>query len=646
MRRNHLATNEADTAELPTASRFRRKYPVGAEFLRRGVHFRVWAPKCKQVDVLLTSGPGAPGSVALKRETGGYFAAMANAAFAGTRYRFRLDRQEVSFPDPASRFQPDGPHGDSEVIDSSYPWTDQKWKGRRLEGQVLYEMHVGTFTRDGTWAAAELQLAELSSAGITTVELMPVAEFPGRFGWGYDGVNLFAPSWLYGTPRQFRAFVDTAHSHRLAVILDVVYNHLGPDGNYLRQFSDDYFSRTHTTDWGEAINFDDENSLPVREFFLANATYWIKEFHLDGLRVDATQNIYDTSSVHILKELTKQVRFAARPRTATVIAENEPQNGDLVRPGQRGGFGMDAMWNDDFHHSATVALTGRNEAYYTDHRGSAQEFISAAKHGFLYQGQWYSWQKQRRGSPALDLPPAAFVTFIQNHDQIANSATGQRVHKISSPGAFRALTALLLLGPGTPMLFQGQEFAASAPFRYFSDHKPEISKLVLKGRAEFLSQFRSLRNPESQTIFSDPGNPATFEQCKLDFSERERHAGTYALHKDLLRLRREDPVFAAQTKGGVDGAILSSRAFVLRFFSASHGDRLLLVNLDVDLKLAIAPEPLLAPPRSRRWEVLLSTEDPKYGGAGVYPPDDEEGWRIPGLAALVLAPAPLEQADS
>jgi maltooligosyltrehalose trehalohydrolase len=631
----------------PRRSSVRRKYPIGAEVSRAGTHFRVWAPKRKRVDVVLLSGPGAPGCVALKPEPEGYFSGLVPAARSATRYRFRLDGNDAwSFPDPASRYQPDGPHGDSEVVDPRYQWTDHRWKGPKLQGQVLYEMHIGTFTQEGTWSAAAAQMEELSKAGITTVEVMPIAEFPGRFGWGYDGVGLFAPTWLYGTPHQLRAFVDAAHRRHIAVILDVVYNHLGPDGNYLSEFSEDYFSGKHTTDWGEAINFDDTNCGPVREYFSTNAGYWIKEFHFDGLRLDATQNIYDNSSVHILKEITRRVRAAARPRSTLMVAENEPQDGELARPAERGGYGMDALWNDDFHHSAMVALTGRSEAYYTDYRGSAQEFISAAKHGFLYQGQWYSWQNQRRGTPVLDLPPEAFITFIQNHDQIANSATGLRIHSQSSPGAYRAFTALLLLGPGTPMLFQGQEFAASKPFRYFSDHKPEISKLVLKGRAEFLSQFLSLRNPESQVILADPGNPATFQQCKLDFSEREKHADVYALHKDLLRLRREDPVFRAPKKNCLDGSVLDRRAFVLRFFDAAHGDRLLLANLDADLELTADPDPLLAPPRGMHWEVLFSTEDQKYGGSGIYSPEGEHGWRIPGQAAMVLIPSARERENA
>jgi len=499
-------------------------------------------------------------------------------------------------------------------------------------------MHVGTFTKEGTWKAAEGQLTELAALGITIVEVMPVADFPGRFGWGYDGVDLFAPSWLYGKPEDFRSFVNTAHAHGVGVILDVVYNHLGPDGNYLKCCSSRYFSEQHTTDWGEAINFDGEEAGPVREFYCANAAYWIEEFHLDGLRLDATQNIYDDSSPHILEEIVRAARKRARGRELFIVAENEPQDVRLLRPPARGGFGMDAVWNDDFHHSAVVALTGHNEAYYTDYLGRAQEFVSAAKYGFLYQGQWYSWQKQGRGTAALHIPRAAFVTFIENHDQVANSARGKRMHQITGAGKLRAMTTLLLLGPGTPMLFQGQEFASSARFRFFSDHKPEISKLVLQGRAEFLAQFRSLRGAEAQELLADPGNPWTFESCKLDFSERERHREWYALHGDLLRLRRKNPMTGSPAQGGFDGAVLSDSAFLLRYIDGK-GDWLLLVNLGADLWLQQAPEPLLAPPMGRRWRLLFSSEDPKYGGNGVYSPQAEDGWRIPGEAAVVMAAA-------
>jgi maltooligosyltrehalose trehalohydrolase len=621
-----------------------RRLPVGAEVQPGGgVHFRVWAPRRQRVEAVLERGGPGRGresfTVPLAAEGNGYFSGLAPAARAGMLYRFRLDGGADPYPDPASRFQPEGPHGPSQIIDPDrFRWTDQSWAGVPLPGQVLYEMHVGTFTHEGTFAAAERELPELAAAGITVLEVMPVSDFPGRFGWGYDGVDLFAPTRLYGEPDDFRRFVDRAHALGVGVILDVVYNHVGPDGNYLKQFSSHYFSTRHVTEWGEGINFDGENSGPVREFYVANAGYWVDEFHLDGLRLDATQSISDDSPEHILAAVARRVREAARGRATLLVAENEPQHVKLVRPPEQGGYGLDALWNDDFHHSAMVAMTGHTDAYYADYRGSPQEFVSAAKYGYLYQGQRYSWQRKRRGTPAFGLPPAAFVTFTQNHDQVANSGRGERCHRLTSPGRYRALTALLLLGPGTPMLFQGQEFAASSPFHYFADHNPELAKLVRQGRVTFLEQFRTLCSPEVQKYFADPESPKTFARCKLDFAERERHAEAYALHRDLLKLRREDDVFRAQRPGGVDGSVLGPEAFVLRFFGADGADRLLLVNLGTDLHLDAAPEPLLAPPEGQVWAVIWASEDPRYGGHGVAPPETEENWRVPGHAAIVLKP--------
>ncbi|MBY0430339.1 MAG: malto-oligosyltrehalose trehalohydrolase, partial [Rhodospirillales bacterium] len=359
-------------------------------------------------------------------------------------------------------------------------------------------------------------LEGLAGLGITVLELMPAADFPGHFGWGYDGVNLFAPTRLYGRPDDFRAFVDHAHGVGLAVILDVVYNHFGPDGNYLKCFAENYVTDRYKTEWGEAVNFDGPDAGPVRTFFLTNARYWIEEFHLDGLRLDATQCFYDASDEHILSALSQTVRQAAGKRRTLLVAENEPQHPRLVRSVKSGGYGLDMLWNDDLHHSAMVALTGRNEAYYKDHAGKPQEFISAAKYGYLYQGQYYSWQSKRRGLPALDLEPWHFVNYLQNHDQVANSAHGWRAHRLTSPGRWRAMTALLLLLPGTPMLFQGQEFSASAPFLYFADHKPDLGRLVASGRAEFLSQFPSVTDPAVQEHLADPRARATFEASRLD----------------------------------------------------------------------------------------------------------------------------------
>jgi len=607
---------------------------------RGGVNFRVWMPDATDVQLCLVNEDKVPlHSSSLSREEGGYFAGKVNDAEPGSLYGFRCDDDPNCYPDPASRFQPLGPHGPSQVIDPNrFAWKDQDWPGVAIGSQVIYEMHIGTFTREGTWRSGAEQLPLLAELGVTVLEIMPVAEFPGRFGWGYDGVNLFAPTRLYGTPDDFRAFVDRAHALGLAVILDVVYNHLGPDGNYLPFFSRYYLNTQLKTDWGAAINFDGEQSGPVREYYVANATYWIREFHLDGLRLDATQDIHDTSPEHILAVISREARRAAGERSIILVAENEPQLVKHVRPADEGGYALDGLWNDDFHHSATVLLTGRNEAYYSDHLGRAQEFVSAAKYGFLYQGQWYRWQKQPRGTRGFDLPPAAFVHFIQNHDQIANTAAGERAHRRTSPGRYKAMTALLLLSPQTPMLFQGQEFAASSPFFYFADHRTDLADKIAKGRREFMSQFPSIGTPEMQQRMPDPGDPQTFVRSKVDWSDRSEHAEIVALHRDLLQMRREDPVFAAQRPGGIDGAVLAERAFVLRFFGPGGDDRLLVVNFDPDLPLDPMPEPLLAPPGDEGWEVAWSSEEVRYGGAGIPPLEAIGPWVIPGHAALVLRP--------
>jgi maltooligosyltrehalose trehalohydrolase len=613
-----------------------RRIPIGAEPHGDGIHFRVWASRARAVDVEDESGA----ATSLKPEADGYFSGVAPIAVGG-RYRYRLDDGRT-YPDPASRFQPDGPHGPSAVVDpDAFRWTDSEWRGVRRAGQVIYEMHVGTFTREGTWRAAARELPELARLGVTVVEMMPVADFPGRFGWGYDGVSLFAPTRLYGSPDDLRDFVDRAHAVGIGVILDVVYNHLGPDGNYLGVFAPEYFTQRYANEWGQAVNFDGADAAPVREFFVANAAYWIDEFHMDGLRLDATQQMFDASPRHVLLDIAARARAAAPHRSVLIVAENEPQHARLVRALDRGGYGLDALWNDDFHHTARVAVTGRAEAYYMDYGGRPQELVSAVKHGFLYQGQHYAWQRKRRGTGARDVPPAALVAYIQNHDQVANSVRGERLHTATSPGRWRAITALLLLGPATPMLFQGQEFAASAPFVYFADQRPELAALVRKGRTEFLAQFPSIAALGVGACVLDPGDPATFERCKLDLDERVRHAGAYALHRDLLAMRRDDTVFGSQGAHGIDGAVLGPEAFTLRFFGEDGGDdRLLVVNLGADVPLPIVPEPLLAPPENARWVIVWSSEDPRYGGCGAAPFDPDGPWRLPAQAALVLRPTP------
>lgn len=624
-------------AAMTTKTKRARRLPVGAEHSPgRGVHFRVWAPRRRRVSVVFEDPGGSERpELGLEPEAGGYFSGSSETARPGTLYRYRLDG-EGPFPDPASRFQPRGPHGPSQVVDpSAYAWRDASWRGARREGRVLYELHIGTYTREGTWEAAGRRLRELAELGINAVEIMPVADFPGRFGWGYDGVNLFAPTRLYGAPDEFRAFVDRAHGLGLAVILDVVYNHFGPDGNYLSRFSP-YYVKDAATEWGSAINFDGDRSGPVREYFASNAAYWISEYHLDGLRLDATQAVVDSSPSHILADAARAARSAAGGRTIVVFAENEPQEARLARPAPEGGCGLDALWNDDFHHASRVALTGRREAYFSGYLGSPQELLSCVMRGFLYQGQYYAWQRQRRGTPAGDLPPAAFVHYLENHDQVANSFDGARLTRLAEAGRRRALTAVLLLGPQTPLLFQGQEFDSSAPFLYFADHSGELAKAVREGRRTFLAQFPSAASPAAQACLHDPADPAAFERSKLDDGERERNAGARAFHRDLIRLRREEP-FRSQGSGGLAGAVLTAAAFAIRFSAARGGDRLLVVNLGPGGDLDPAAEPLLAAPGRGRWLLQWSSEDPAYGGRGAASPVDDEGrWSLPAFSASLL----------
>jgi len=574
-----------------------RRRAVGAELTGEGAHFRVWAPELRSISVAIEGGP----EVALEREEDGYFSQLVPDIAAGARYRYRIGDQ--LFPDPASRFQPEGPHGPSEVVDPrTFQW--REWRGiEAAKDHVIYEMHIGTFTQGGTFAAAAEKLPLLVDVGIDIIEVMPLHEFPGTFGWGYDGVDLWAPSHLYGTPDDFRRFVDTAHFLGIGVILDVVYNHFGPDGCYLRQFTPSYFI-DRKNDWGDALNFE---AAGVREFLAGNAAYWIDEFRLDGLRLDATQSIDDRS---MIGEIVTRARAAAGAREILIVAENEPEDVALIDEEH-----VDALWNDDWHHAAMVALTGHAEAYYSDYRGKPQEFVSMAQFGFLFQGQRYSWQENRRGTPSLHLPPRCFISYLQNHDQVANSASGARIQQLTSPGRLRAMTALLLLQPQMPMLFQGQEFGSSKPFLYFADHKPELAAAVAKGRREFLEQFPTIATGDY--VLAPPHARETFEVCKLDFEEREQNAAIVDFHRELIRLRRADPL--------IGGAVLGAEAFLLRW-----PDRLLIVNLGRDLHLDPAPEPLLAPPKDARWELIWSSEP------GTPPLESDENWRIPAECAVLL----------
>jgi maltooligosyltrehalose trehalohydrolase len=609
---------------------------IGAIPHPRGTQFRIWAPLAHEVDVVLE---GNDLRYPLGAEEDGYFSGLLKEACVDRRYRFSLDGGEA-FPDPASRYQPEGPHGASQIIDpGSYVWSEAEmhWPGVSIEGQVLYELHIGTLTPQGTFLSALHEFSRLQDLGITVLECMPLAEFSGNVGWGYDGVDLFAPFHRYGHPDDLRRMIDAAHQRGLGVILDVVYNHLGPDGNYLGKYSNHYFSDKNT-EWGNAINFDGEHSKPVRDFFLANVAHWISEYHFDGLRLDATQSIHDTGShgTHIIAEIGQCVRASANGRKTIVLAENEPQDSRLICSVDQNGYGLDAVWNDDFHHSAVVAVTGRREAYFSDHLGQPQEFISAAKYGYLYQGQYYSWQQHPRGTSSLSCDAKAFITFLENHDQIANFGRSQRMRLLSSPSRYRAMTALWLLIPGTPMFFQGQEYGAQTPFHYFAGHTGELAAAVTRGRGSFMLQFGTQDTPEMKNCVANPEDPETFRQSVLDPSEQERHLEIVQLHTDLLALRRTDSVLS-RNDCRIDGAVLGQSCFVLRYLTSSREDRLLLVNFGVGLDLPHLPEPLTAPPACCEWMVQWSSEWPKYGGCGSYAPDRFGPWHVTGESTQLLA---------
>jgi maltooligosyltrehalose trehalohydrolase len=602
----------------------------GAVVTETGAEFRVWAAAHERLSLVLEDGP----ELAMHPEGDGFFNRRVADVRAGQRYWYRLPAGLR--PDPASRFQPEGPLGPSQLVDGRrFPWTDHDWGGAGANHRhVFYEMHIGTFTQEGTWAAAIGRLPHLADLGVTTLEVMPIASFAGRFGWGYDGVYLFAPTHQYGTPDDVRRFVNEAHRLGLAVILDVVYNHFGPVGNFFAEFSPSI--NGEPGEWGDSINYDGAGSQPVREFMAENAAYWIREFHFDGLRLDAVGALRDTSDEHVVSAICDAARRAAGARPVFIVGECEGQDSRLFKATGRYRDGLDAIWNEDWHHTAVVRLTGRRQAYFTDYRGSAPEFASMARHGFLYQGQYYSWQKHARGGYALGLPAWCFVNFLENHDQVANTGPGDRLYRFTAPADWRALTALLLLGPGLPLLFQGQEFGSSRPFAYFADHEDELAATVEKGRLEFLSQFPNLALPSMQARIPQPGDTQTFKGCKLLDEERTAEGPLLRLHRDLIRLRRQDPVIGqvGTDQVQIEASATSENILLLRYLGP-RAHRLLIVNFGDDHQSAMN-DPLLAPLPSVGWEMMWSSEQPEYGGRGAIVFPDAGPWLIPGRSATLL----------
>lgn len=589
-----------------------RQYPVGAELVSPDhASVRLWAPDHQAVDVVVDGV-----ATALRREDDGHFSAVVRARH-GSRYGFRLAGDDRTYPDPAAWWMPDGPGGLSAMVDlGSHRWHDAAWPGVSLPGQVLYELHVGTCTPEGTWRAAETLLPGLRDVGVTVVQMMPVSEFAGRFGWGYDGVQWFAPMHAYGEPSDLQHFVDAAHQIGLGVILDVVYNHLGPSGNVVGRFDRRWQSTQHHNEWGEAINFDDEGAAGMRALVRANVRYWVRAFHMDGFRLDAAQQIFDNSAEHIVAAIAREARATAWPRAVIVVAEHEGQDARLMRPVASGGYGLDGVCNEDFHHSCRVALTGVREAYFSDYGGTSREWLAAVERGFLFQGQYYPWQRQPRGTPALDCDAAQFICFLENHDQVANSADGRRLIDLTREAWWRALSALLLLGPWTPLLFQGQESGSDTPFSYFADHEDDLQALVVRGRRAFLSQFTRYADRAVPATARDTIGEDVFEMCRRT-SDLPRSSRCIRLYTDLLRIRRDDPSLG-QHAGRLSGSTLGDRTLLLRFGGDTPAnDRLLAVNLDPDLNLATVPDSIVAPPAGHQWFPRWCSEEACYGGSGV-----------------------------
>ena len=579
-----------------------------------GFRFRVWAPERPRVEVVLDPGASSERMHTLERTADGFHAALLDAG-AGTRYAYHLDGAGV-FPDPASRFQPDGVHGPSALVDPTrFEWSDAGWRGVPLDELVIYEAHVGTFSPEGTFAGAIDRLEHLRRLGVTALELMPVAGFPGRRNWGYDGVDLFAPARAYGSPDDLRRLVDAAHRCGLAVLLDVVYNHLGPDGAYLSQFSPYYYSATHHTPWGQAINLDGPHAHHVRGFFIENALHWIHEYHIDGLRLDATHALIDHSPRHFLQELAATVHASTPARPATIIAEDDRNLAVCVTPASEGGWGLDAVWADDFHHHVRRLTAGDTDGYFQDYSGSTRDLAATIRRGWSYTGQHSAYRGGPRGTDPAGVPPARMVICLQNHDQVGNRAFGERLNHQIDPAVFRAVSALLLLAPETPLLFMGQEWAASSPFLYFTDHEPGLGALVTAGRRAEFSKFRAFADLAARGRIPDPQAESTFAASRLDWQEhtREPHAGVERLYRALIALRRGDPALrdaARERAFEVTAPDESSLALLRR--SPGGAELLLIVRLRGAGVVEAGQWPAIAP--GSEWRIDLTTEAPEFTG--------------------------------
>ncbi|MFO7692916.1 MAG: malto-oligosyltrehalose trehalohydrolase [Vicinamibacterales bacterium] len=615
---------------------------LGAHVVGGATRFRVWAPEAGLVAVITETPGRARREEPLQAENDGFHGAVVEGVSAGERYRYRLDGGQL-LPDPASRYQPEGVHGPSAVVDwRSFPWSDGAWTGLPLEETVLYELHVGTFTPEGTFAAAADRLPDLKDLGVTAIELMPVADFPGRWNWGYDGVAPFAPARCYGHPDDLRRLVDAAHRLGLAVHLDVVYNHLGPDGAYQSAFSRDYYSAAHTSPWGAAMNFDGPRSQPVRDYVVENGLHWVHEYHIDGLRLDATHAIVDQSPRHILAVFAASIResLEGSSRRVQVVAEDHGNLAHMIRPEASGGFGLDALWSDDFHHQMRRRLAGDADGYFADFSGTAQAIARTAERGWFYCGEHSDYFGRRRGTDPTGIPASRFVFFLQNHDQVGNRAFGDRLHARGDWAAWKAASTLLLVLPETPLLFMGQEWAASSPFQYFTDHHPELGRLVRDGRRREFSRFAAFADQAVRERIPDPQSEATFLASRLAWDERARepHASVRRLYADLLALRRREPTIGGAADSRLEIAADDDGSLLVRRRAQGGPDWLIVVRLAGSGTADLGRHRLAAPPATGSWTVTLTTEDPLYEtdpspitvGAGC----DTVSFRRPGAVIL------------
>lgn len=584
------------------------RYPQGSAVTADGVHYRVWAPAAKAVAIEVRgAGKAEPRRVPLAPDAGGYHQALDPAGVAGDQYLVWVN-EGAGLPCPASRAQPNGVNGPSLVVDPrAFNWTDAPWVRPPFRDLVIYELHVGTFTPEGTFRAVIDKLPYLRDLGVNALELMPVHDFPGTRGWGYDGVRLFAPANVYGSPDDLRALVDAAHAHGCAVILDVVFNHFGPDGNFLRLFSPEYFESRHHTPWGEALNF---SNAEVRAYFAANVRYWMDEYHFDGFRLDATHQIFDDSPKHILAELTEIVR----ERGAYIIAEDERNYAQLIEDASAGGFAMHAVWADDFHHTVEVACIDAS-MYSQWYEGELSELVETLQDGWLYRGKPRGKNRKHHGTPCAHLPPERFIFCISNHDQAGNRALGERLHHFVSAETYRAASALLCLTPFTPLLFMGQEWGCTSPFLYFTDHVQDLGRLVEKGRREELRKYPIFDKLLDVRDMPPPQAASTFERSKLDWRELEKsgHATCLDLYRAVLRLRREHAAFRPAARAGVRIAELACGALALRA-TAGEDDWLVICDLRGGRRGRLDDDDICASQGGRAWRLRLSTNDARFGG--------------------------------